>query len=175
MIQRRGWIPCKYGIVCERCFMDFISFLYSSNILQCSPESIILHRRNEYFQEILNKIVISVMFGMTSPIQGATTVHASATILGLDLLQQLPQTTLVITGMRKTNDLSQGHNFIVKAFKIFGKIEEAAIAPNNRGFGFVRFAKPSSVERAMRKYREYEIEIQDVSVSIKTLKSEQPH
>ena len=75
------------------------------------------------------------MFGMTSPLQGATIVHACATILGLDLSKQLPQTTLVITGMRKTNDLTQGHNFIVKAFKLFGKIDEAAIAPNNRGFG----------------------------------------
>ena len=161
--------------LCVKYVMDFISLspLTFCNVRLMNP--FFLHRRNEYFQEILNKIVISVMFGMTSPIQGATTVHACATILGLDLLQQLPQTTLVITGMRKTNDLSQGHNFIVKAFKIFGKIEEAAIAPNNRGFGFVRFTKPSSVERAMRKYREYEIEIQDVSVSIKTLKSEQPH
>jgi len=129
---------------------------------------------NEYFQDILNRIVISVMFGMTSPLQGAHLVHACATILGLDLLKELPQTTLVITGMRKTNDLAQGHNFILKAFKPFGKIEEAAIAPNNRGFGFVRFAKPESVKRALKKYREFEIEIQDVSVSIKTLKSERP-
>ena len=38
--------------------------------------------------------------------------------------------------------------------------------------GFVRFAKPESVKRALKKYREFEIEIQDVSVSIKTLKNE---
>ena len=114
------------------------------------------------------------MFDMTSPLQGAHLAHACTTILGLDLLKELPQTTLVITGMRKTNDLAQGHNFILKAFKPFGKIEEAAIAPNNRGFGFVRFTKPESVKRALKKYREFEIEIQDVSVSIKTLKSERP-
>lgn len=78
---------------------------------------------------------MTVMFGMTSPLTGANLVHACATILGLDLMEELPQKTLVITGMRKTNDLAQGHNFIVKAFKPFGKIEEAAIAPNNRGFG----------------------------------------
>jgi hypothetical protein len=40
--------------------------------------------------------------------------------------------------------------------------------------GFVRFAQPESVQRALKKYREFEIEIQDVSVSIKTLKSERP-
>jgi len=127
---------------------------------------------NGYFQEILNRIVITVMFGMTSPHQGAQIVHGCAAILGLDLILELPMTTLVITGMRKTNDLAQGHNFIVKAFKPFGKIEEAAIAPNNRGFGYVRFTKPESVQRALKKYRELEIEIQDVSVSVKTLKSE---
>ena len=38
--------------------------------------------------------------------------------------------------------------------------------------GFVRFTKPESVKRALKKYREFEIEIQDVSVSIKTLKNE---
>jgi len=36
----------------------------------------------------------------------------------------------------------------------------------------VRFFKPESVQRALKKYREYSIDIQDVSVSIKTLKSE---
>ncbi len=112
------------------------------------------------------------MFGMISPLQGGQLVHSCATILGLDLLQELPGKTLIITGMRKTNDLAQGHNFLVKAFKPFGRIEEAAIAPNNHGFGFVRYAKPESVKRAIKKYREFEIEIQDVSVSIKTLKSE---
>lgn len=91
--------------------------------------------RNEYFQDILNRMVVTVMFGMMTPLQGAELVHGCATVLGLDLIEQPPETTLVITGMRKTNDLSQGHNFIVKAFKTFGNIEEAAIAPNNRGFG----------------------------------------
>mmetsp|Transcript_1026 Transcript_1026/g.2203 ORF Transcript_1026/g.2203 Transcript_1026/m.2203 type:complete len:680 (+) Transcript_1026:297-2336(+) len=129
---------------------------------------------NEYFQDVLNRIVVTTMLGMINPLQGAQLIHGCAAILGLDLMRQPLGTTLVIAGMRKTNDLAQGHNFIVKAFKPFGKIEEAAIAPNNRGFGFVRFAKPESVQRALKKYRESEIEIQDVSVSIKTLKSERP-
>ena len=36
----------------------------------------------------------------------------------------------------------------------------------------MRFVKPESVQKALKKYREYSIDIQDVSVSIKTLKSE---
>lgn len=76
--------------------------------------------------------------------------------------------------MRKTNDIIKGHNVIVKAFRSFGKIEEAAIAPNNRGFGIVRFVKEESLERALQKYRDSEIEIQDVSVNIRAIKSERP-
>ena len=97
----------------------------------CSPN---LHS-NEYFQDILNRIVITVMFSMISPLQAANLVYGCANILGMDLLQELPQRTLIITGMRKTNDLKRGHDFIIRAFKPFGKIEEAAIAPSNRGFG----------------------------------------
>ena len=72
---------------------------------------------------------------MISPLQAANLVYGCANILGMDLLQELPQRTLIITGMRKTNDLKRGHDFIIRAFKPFGKIEEAAIAPSNRGFG----------------------------------------
>ena len=91
--------------------------------------------RNEYFQDILNRLVTTVIIGMMPPLQGASLVYNIATILGLDLLQELPQKTLIVTGMRKTNDLIRGHDFLVTAFTPFGEIEEAAIAPSNRGFG----------------------------------------
>jgi len=137
---------------------------------------------------------------MMPPLQGASLVYNIATILGLDLLQELPQKTLIVTGMRKTNDLIRGHDFLVTAFTPFGDIEEAAIAPSNRGFGksskyelsifywlvkcshlmyfyrllagFVRFMEPEGVKHALKKYREFEIEIQDVSIAIKTPKPE---
>ena len=149
---------------------------------------------------MLNKAVKTVLFGLTRPFQATQIVHGSAAILGLPLLKEYPATTLVITGMRKTNDLAQGQHVIRKAFQPFGEIEEAAT--NNRGFGkqfelwlvplsviacsatshimisvflgFVRFAKAKSVQRALERYRKSEIEIQDVSVSIKVLKSESP-
>ncbi|KAL3792016.1 hypothetical protein ACHAW5_009291 [Stephanodiscus triporus] len=130
---------------------------------------------NEYFREILNRIVITVMLRIIPPLQGANIVHSCATILGLDLLKKPPEKTLVITGMRKTNTLEQGYNFIVKAFKPFGDIEDAAIAPQNHGFGIIRFTRPESVELALEEYKQSEIEIQDVSVSVKTLKSERTY
>ncbi len=65
-----------------------------------------------------------------------------------------------------------GFKFIVMAFRPFGDIEDAAIAPQNHGFGIIRFARPESVELALEEYKQSEIDIQDVSVSVKTLKSE---
>ena len=91
--------------------------------------------RNEYFQELLNKTTVAVLIGIIHPLQGAQIVHGCATILGLPLLKELPGTTLIIQGMRKTNDLAKGRQVILKAFTPFGAIEDAAIAPNNRGFG----------------------------------------
>lgn len=95
-------------------------------------------RRNEYFSELLKRLVVTVMLRIIPPYQGANIVHSCATILGLVLLKKPSDTTLVILGMRKTNTFKQGYNFIVKAFMRFGEIEEAAIAPNNHGFGKYR-------------------------------------
>ena len=38
--------------------------------------------------------------------------------------------------------------------------------------GFVRFIEPEGVKHALKKYREFEIEIQDVSIAIKVVKPE---
>lgn len=91
--------------------------------------------RREYFQDLLNKIVNLVFYGSIPPLQGYQIVHGCATVVGLPLVQSLPQTTLVIQGMLKTNDLALGRRCIRRAFNQFGEIESIAIAPNNRGFG----------------------------------------
>lgn len=130
--------------------------------------------RNEFFQEVINGVVITVLFGLMDPSEAAQLAHGVATVIGLPLLKELPKKTLVITGMRKTNDVDRGQHVILAAFERFGPIEQAAIAPNNRGFGFVRFSKPKSVQRALEKFRVAEIEIQNVSVSIKTLENTSP-
>eukprot|EP00986_Skeletonema_menzelii_P015926 scaffold12989_cov157-Skeletonema_menzelii.AAC.8 len=133
-----------------------------------------LDTRNEFFQEVMNNVVITVLFGLMHPLEAAQLAHGIATVIGLPLLKELPKKTLVITGMRKTTDVDRGQHVILSAFERFGPIEQAAIAPNNRGFGFVRFSKPKSVQRALEKYRVAEIEIQNVSVSIKTLENTTP-
>ncbi|KAL7517045.1 hypothetical protein ACHAWX_002003 [Stephanocyclus meneghinianus] len=98
-------------------------------------EKSMVDSRDEYFQDLLNKIVAHVFDGSIPPLQGSQIVHGCATIIGLPLSRDLPQTTLIIQGMLKTNDLELGQQCIKKAFHHFGAIEAAAIAPNNHGFG----------------------------------------
>jgi len=131
-----------------------------------------IDERNLFFQEILNKMVTTVRRGMISPSDSTRAMHCCAAMLGLQLERDLPNNVLLVHGMRKTNDLSLGRSYLVEAFKPFGDIEGAAIAPNNRGFGFVRFVSPRSVQRALERFRISEIEVQDVSVMIKSLKSD---
>jgi hypothetical protein len=93
-------------------------------------------------------------------------------MLGLQLEKDLPNNVLLVHGMRKITDLTLGRKYLVDAFISFGEIEDAAIAPLNRGFGFVRFISPKSVQRALERFKVSEIEVQDVSVMIKPLKAD---
>ena len=125
---------------------------------------------NEFFEDMMNRIVFIVHHGLIRPHDGARILHSCASIMGLSLLKDLPNTTVVIQGLIKSNELSKAHDLLVKAFEEFGDIVDAAIAPNNRGFGFVRFVESESVDAVMLKHRtSTEIEIEDVAVSIKTL------
>ncbi|KAL9191224.1 hypothetical protein ACHAXT_000930 [Thalassiosira profunda] len=133
-----------------------------------------LEERNLFFQEILNRMVTTVRRGLISPSEGTRAIHSCAAMLGLQLEKDLPNNVLLVHGMRKTSDLSLGRSYLVDAFNPFGDIEGAAIAPSNRGFGFVRFVSPKSVQRAMERFRISEIEVQDVSVMIKSLKADAP-
>ena len=84
---------------------------------------------------MLNKIVFIVHRGLIRPNDGARILHACATIVGLPLLKELPNTTVTIQGLIKSNDLAHGHHLLVEAFSPFGDIVDASIAPENRGFG----------------------------------------
>lgn len=131
-----------------------------------------LEERNLFFQEILNRMVTTVRRGMISPTDGTRAIHCCAAMLGLQLEKDLPNNVLLVHGMRKTQNPSLGRSYLVDAFTPFGAIEGASIAPSNRGFGFVRFVSPKSVQRALERFRISEIEVQDVSVMIKPLKAD---
>ena len=89
---------------------------------------------------MLNRIVLIVHYGLIRPHDGARLLHACASVLGLKLIKELPNTTVIIKGLRKTNDLAEGHHFLVEVFTPFGDIVDASISPNDRGFGASNYA-----------------------------------
>jgi hypothetical protein len=91
--------------------------------------------RDSFFQDMVNRIVQIVHHGLIRPHDGARLLHTCASILDMQLLKAVPCTTVVIRGLRKTNDLAQGHHFLVDSFGAFGDIVDASISPKNRGFG----------------------------------------
>ena len=115
-------------------------------------------------------MVYTVRQGL-SPSDGTLAIHSCAAMLGVQLEQDLPNNVLLVTGLLKTRDTARGRQNLIEAFEPFGAIESAAIASSNKGFGFVRFVHPRSVQRALEQFRKSEIEVQDVSVMIRPLKS----
>ena len=82
-------------------------------------------------QETLNKMVASVRQGVLGPDDASRTIHECAALLGLQLASEIPVTTLIVTGMRKTVSARD----MIDTFCEFGQISEAAVAPNKRDFG----------------------------------------
>lgn len=154
---------------------DYVYFLAHTSPTSCQVVFltfvILLHfSRNAFFQQILNRMVYTVRQGL-NPSDGTLAIHSCAAMLGLQLETDLPNNVILVTGLLKTKDTTQGRKYLVEAFEQFGAIESAAIASSNKGFGFVRFVHPRSVQRALEQYHNSEIEVQDVSVMIRPLKS----
>jgi len=124
-----------------------------------------VERKRAFMQDLLNKMVASVRYGVLGADDASRTIHESAALLGLQIANELPMTTVIISGMRKTVQAAE----LIKAMREFGDIDTAAVAPGLKGFGIVRFRHPKSVERAMRRYRNSEIVVQDVAVQMKVL------
>ena len=82
-------------------------------------------------QDTLNKMVASVRYGVLGPDDASRSIHECAALLGLELATEIPVTTLIISGMRKT----AGADDLIGAFQEFGEIAEAAVSSNQRGFG----------------------------------------
>lgn len=125
-------------------------------------------RKRAFMQEVLNRMVTSVRYGVLGADDAARTIHESAALLGLQLENELPTATLIISGMQKTTTAMD----MVRALKEFGDISDAAVASGRRGFGLVRFSRHSAVERAMQRYRSAEIVILDVSIQMKVISKE---
>lgn len=85
-------------------------------------------------QDMLNKMVTSVRQGILGPDDASRTIHECAALLNLQLANDLPVTTVILSGMRKTVHA----NDVIRAFHHFGPIEDAAVASEERGFGRCR-------------------------------------
>ena len=82
-------------------------------------------------QESLNQMVASVRRGDITPEDASRIIHGCAALLGLQLAEDIPETTLIVTGMRK----SASRDDFIAGFKKFGEIDSAALSSNQRGFG----------------------------------------
>lgn len=82
-------------------------------------------------QEAINKMVAGVRYNYIGPEDASRTIQGCATLLELQLGEDLPETTIIITGMPKTIDKAT----LIDVFKEYGEIEDAAIASRSRGFG----------------------------------------
>jgi hypothetical protein len=122
-------------------------------------------RKRAFMQEILNKMVTSVRHGVIVAEDASRTIHESAAILGLQLAEELPMTTVIISGMRKMTTAED----MQRALHEFGDIDEAAVASGKRGFGIVRFRRRKSVDQALQRYKSGEIVILDVSIQMKVI------
>jgi hypothetical protein len=122
-------------------------------------------RKREFMQDILNKMVASVRNGVLEADDASRTIHESAALLELELANELPMTTVIVSGMRMSIEAS----VIVAALDDFGDIDTAAVASGERGFAIVRFRNPKAVEKALRQYRDEEIVIEDVAIQMKVL------
>lgn len=91
--------------------------------------------RIAFFQDILNKMVITVRKGMVRPEDGTRAIHCCAAMLGIPLEQDLPNNVLLVYGMRKTSDINHGRSHLIQSFQQFGEIKSAGINPKNKGFG----------------------------------------
>jgi RNA recognition motif-containing protein len=110
-------------------------------------------------------MVLCVRQNIVGPDDASRMIHESAALLQLQLSNDLPVSTVILSGMRKTVNSQD----VIEAFRKFGPIEAAAVASKQRGFGIVRFKNKKSVEHVLRKFQIGEIVVQDVAVQVKAL------
>ncbi len=87
--------------------------------------------RKLFMQDILGKMVTSVRRELLAPDDASRTIHECAALLGLQLSSDIPETTLMVSGMRQR----ALRRDLLEAFEQYGDIDDAAVSSNSRGFG----------------------------------------
>ena len=88
-----------------------------------------LEQRHCFFPDLLNKIVSIVHHGLIRPHDGARILHTCASIVGLPLLKEVPNTIVTVEGLIKSNDAARVQQLLFETFSPFGDIVDASIAP----------------------------------------------
>jgi len=143
------------------------TFLYATNDWLKRKDKVQIETRRIFLQEIINKMVSLVRYDVISPDDASRSIHCCAALLGLDLEEEIPETAVIVSGMRKTVTTED----LINAFQEFGEIENAAVSPNKRGFGLVRYKSHKTAKIVMEKFRKEEIVVQDVAVTVRVLTS----
>jgi len=134
-----------------------------------------LEDKKEFMQRTLNRLVTDVRYKVITPETASRTVHECAALLELKLKRELPETSILVSGMRKTCKKED----LVKVFMRLkvgdiklkeSDIEDAEVI-TERGFGVIRFHESESVRKVMDVYRKEDIVVNDVDVVVKVLKS----
>jgi len=144
------------------------SVLCETNDWLKRKEGASLEERRMFMQDILNRMVATVRHNVIAPERGSTAIHGAAAMLGLQLAGELPETAILVSGMRHKVQKED----LYAAFSEFGEIEGCAVAPNAKGFGLVRYKSPKAVQRALERYRTNNIDVQDVSVNVRVLSAQ---
>ena len=116
-------------------------------------------------QDLLNDMVTTVRTGMMDPEDASRTIHECAHLMDLQLANQLMVQTILLSGMQKTTTAAD----VIKTFRQFGPVDDAAVASNQRGFGFVRFRNPKSIDQAMDQFFNSEVVVKDVAITLRKL------
>ena len=110
---------------------EFVCHINTYHIIRSNTLIFLQLFRRVFMQEMLNKMVASVRHGVLDPDDASRSIHECAALLDLPLATEIPVSTLVITGMRKTVEAKN----LIEAFSEFGEVSEAAVSSKERGFG----------------------------------------
>jgi len=126
-----------------------------------------MDERRDFLQQRLNKMVATVRQGSIGPQDASKIIHGVAKMLGLKLVEDVPETALLVTDMR----MKVSKRDVYEAFEEFGEIEDVAVSSNASGFGLVRYRSVEYAQHVLNHIRTKEIVVQDVSVKIQPLQS----
>ena len=121
-----------------------------------------------HLQTALNRLVLLVRLGSTTPEFASSAAHRVACYLGLPLTLDLPKTCVIVTGLRKTATADD----LIKVFQDFGKVKYCEVAEGNKGFGMVEYRSSIAVTKVMLEYNTREVVVGEVAVVVAELGAE---